>query len=154
MNRQQLRDEILNDPVSIGYAPHVASGADSLIAELLNAKSRSLLRPIPIFEFAMWCSISGVRAKLKAGTASENAAIAAICDTALSVQSNPHATYLDLTDAGSMELLTALAQAGVVTQAESQALVAFCTRPTSRAEELFGFDSYIGDPDVAKALRG
>lgn len=154
MNLQQLKSEIENDPTAQGYAPHVASGADSLVAEMLNAKTRQVLRPIPIFEFAMWCSISGIRAKLKAGMESENATIAAICDTALAVQSNPHATYLDLTDAGSAGMMTALVQAGVITQSESQALIAFCTRPTSRAEELFGFGSRVDDSMVAKALRG
>lgn len=133
-----LRTEIESGLLAATLAPFVAVGNDSKIAELLNAKTQTALQPIPIFEYAMWAAKTGVRRKLKAGLAHENASIADICDIALEVMSNPHATSLDLTDAGSMALMESLMMAGIVTSGERAALVAFCTRPASRIEVVFG----------------
>lgn len=39
MNIQILKDELTNDPQQLGYAPHIASGAYSIVCDLINNKT-------------------------------------------------------------------------------------------------------------------
>src|SRR4051794_17256051 len=71
MNYQDLASEITNDPENVGYAPHVASGADTAVADLLNAPGWGILnlQSIPKSQFLL--GISPVVLTLPQKTADE-----------------------------------------------------------------------------------
>ena len=51
-----LRDELLNDPNGLGYAPFIASGNDGAIFDLLNAKTISVNGFVPENSFSIWAA--------------------------------------------------------------------------------------------------
>ena len=151
MDLAKLKNEITKGPLAEQLAELFLNAQDQAVADRLNARTSTAAQPIPIFEFAMWAARTGVRAKLRAGLSSDNPAIADICDVALEVMHNPHATSLDPTDAGTVAMMTALVGAGVVSQEDVDGLKAYCTRAASRADLVFGFGSIVTAVDVGAA---
>ena len=133
-----LNTELTSDPTALGYASHVAAGADGTLAELLNRT-----RP----------TISVKRATIQ--TWEIIAATESADWTALSVEAKDRyrvivsAGVIDVSDANIRALLGALLPAGSATRAN---LIARISRPGSRAEQLFGVS--VSSDEIAKALRG
>lgn len=153
---EQLATEINTDPTAIGYAPHITSGSDNAIADLLNEPRAGItIRRQDISTKELYESID-------------------VADYA-ALPSNPNATQLsterrflawlsglqalgrvrlqndDGTDTPVVKNLLTMFPAGSQTRAR---IIALATRLGSRAEQLFGANVAVTDDDVAKALRG
>lgn len=134
-----LQTEIFTDPTARGYAPHVAAGADSEIADLLNAPGagavqREIVASHEIFEAlapSEWAALS----------AAEKQRVQTILAMA----------QVNLRGANTRAALAVAFGAGTTTRTN---LLALQTRPASRAEILFGAGVSIHHLDVAHALRG
>lgn len=133
-----LRTEIQTDPNGYGYAVHVTSGADSLVADLLNqvraaiAIERETIPAYEVFEAI-------VPSEWTALTATNRTLIGQILSMG------------EIKVKGTNTRAAFLAAFGVGTTTRSN-LAALQARQGSRAEQLFG-QSVTAD-DVARALRG
>jgi hypothetical protein len=142
-----LASEINNDPLSLGYATHVASGNDIAIAELLNnilsnnpvntgrINAEVFKRCIPLAAFTSLTQAQREWVNLISAT-----------------------DYIDLNDSQIKNGLTGTnglfpnTSTGSALTARNEINNA-STRNGSRAETLFGVNTFITDMDVARALR-
>ena len=151
-----LKTEITTDPTHLGYAAFVASGEDWRIADLLNSKSQSLPRPVPLAKILVWGAQTGVRKAIEAAANNASSPVQGIALATIDLLRGGLVSALDVTDpaiGGTGGMLDALVSAGVMTADQKAQLVALNALPTSRAEVLFSFDSYVTHGDVAIALR-
>jgi len=139
MDLAALKAELLADPLGLGYAPLLAHGADSSLADLLNAVRPSIdinRGVIPSYEI------------VNATTPTEW--------TALSTTEKQR--YQTLTGAGQVDsgnanvraAFQAMFAAGTATRT---ALTALLTRKGSRAEQLFGAGAAVTAEHVSDARR-
>lgn len=147
----ELAAEIAADPLALGYAPHVASGNDQAIADLLNARR---------------ATISVKRPNCTPADLLEAIDIRDFAASPQGVTSVPLAqSYLEsVTQFASIRLLNDNGQKSLIrknidrlvgdTQGSQARLDAVAVRPGSRAEQLFGFDVPVTGSNVAQALRG
>jgi hypothetical protein len=157
-----LKAELETDPEGLGYATHIASGADSLVADLLNDRSLMdgytprfrLPQPLPMNKYIRWLTKSGVRLKLEAGAQSPDPATKAICKMALDLIVTPHASVFHLEDEDTQNMMAYLVAVGAVTDGERESLLEEALTPVSRAEYLWGVGVQIDHTQVAQALRG
>lgn len=135
-----LKYELQTDPAGLGYAPHVASGADAILVQLLNEP--------------------------RAGV-SVNAGVVGAADVVAAID---QAEYMAIIDPGAREYVRLVVTPGLVDLGQGSkarvgllalfpvgtatraALVKLVTREASRAEFL-GFGP-VSDDDIATALRG
>lgn len=138
MDYAALRSELLTDPVGMGYAPHVASGADNRLADLLNAPKAGTAFDVGILpsETVAACLVG---TELQALTSAQR-------DT---IRVYLAAGGVDVTPASApRQYLLSLFPAGTGTRSK---LAAAVTRMGSRADELGCIG--VTDSDVAIALR-
>jgi hypothetical protein len=164
----QLATEINTDPLNLGYAPFVANGSDTDIANLLNQDPSTFVPPqtwvttvpfIPMVNILIWGGATGVRANV---TAAANASgtfsaaplqIQAICQTVLDLLQGA-ATGLDISNSNNIAMITALVSAGVMTSDQQTSLLALADQSATRAQVLFGANIMVAPSDVGQALRG
>lgn len=149
---QILHTELLNGhPVTGSYSPVAA-----VAAEELNELNRTKLVPITSGELLAW---SGTKSdgdrpriiKIEQGESSEVEDVAAICKVAAETIRRD-GTELDLNRADRVAMVTALVQAGVLSQADSDSLYSLATQPISRAEEIGLSNVRAGTVEQARAL--
>jgi hypothetical protein len=155
-----LASEINTDPTALGYAPLVTLGSDAVLAALLNqrpgsfspAKTWTTPAPlIPIATVLQW----GATGPLAAIQAAQTSQIAGIPSIAIaSILGFQSLATFDVSDARNLQSLAIFVQAGVLTQAQVNALLALGVAPASRAEVLFGIGTTVGLSEISKALRG
>jgi hypothetical protein len=150
-----LKDELLDDPLSLGYAPYVASysngDAQYSLNDLLNAKNYTQNVPIPIAQVVLWGAGNGALASLRSAATTPSAvqSVAIAADVLLSGSLAP---TLDLTNPAIGTMLDALVQAAVLTADQKTSLLSLRVVPASRAEVLFGTDVVIEGNMVYDAL--
>lgn len=138
-----LNTEIRTDPVGIGYAPHVDSGNDVLVAALLN----EVRVAAPTFSINRGEVPS--QKVVNEFDAGEFGALVTEQLQRLSIMTQ--FGTVDLGDATVRQILGAIFPLGGVTRTN---LTALSTRSCSRGEFLFGAGTVISAADVARALRG
>lgn len=123
---------------------------DDHIARVLNDASLGSAVPgsVPMLTFTKWAGSSGVRAKLKAGQAHTNPAIAAVCDTAISMLSQLDIEF-DPTDTYTAQMMDALLAVGVITADDVAGVLALCSQLRSRAHIVLGRPVRAEDVSVA-----
>ena len=139
MDIAALKAELLADPLGLGYAPMLAAGQDSTVADALNAVRQTIdiaRGVIPSYEI------------VNATTPTEW--------TALS--SAEKQRYQTLTGAGQVDSANANVRAAFQAMfaggtATRTALTALLTRKGSRAEQLWGAGAYVDFMAVAEARR-
>lgn len=137
INYAALKTELQVDPAGLGYAPHLAAGADQSLADLLNEARQSISIPratIPAHE--VWEAI--VPAEWTALTANERQRV----QTILSMGE------VNVRGTNTRSSLAAAFGAGTTSRSN---LAALQTRRGSRAEELFGEGITVTSEDIAKA---
>lgn len=139
MDYAALQTELLTDPAGMGYAPHVASGADNRLSDLLNAPKAGTAFDVGVLpsETVAACLIG---TELQALTSAQRDTIRVYL-TASGVDVRP--------SSAPRQYLLSLFPAGTGTRTK---LVSAVNRMGSRAEEL-GWPS-VNDIDIALALRG
>lgn len=154
-----LKNELLNDPIGYGYAPFVASGADNVLADMLNiirngtnggpaitmrksdVNSKDIWESIDIADFpALSQNPTNTQLSTERRSLSWLEGLANI----------PNIRLLndDGSDTPVIKNLQGIFPAGSGTRTR---LIALATRNGSRAEQLFGRDTIIIDSDIAKA---
>jgi hypothetical protein len=155
MNLTQLRSELQGDPASIGYASHVASGADFTLAAMLNAprtngrKKDAFLTERGIL-FVLGPSAGDTFLSAIEAASQANSLLA----RTVRILRDLAGQGIDVGDPATQAQLDALALAGVITAESSAAVKAYGTRQWSRAEIVLGEGVHVSDSDVARALRG
>jgi len=138
MNYLALKNEILNDPNNLGYAPLVAAGTDQFVADILNDPSKGGTKN------------RGVVASFEVVNAIDPAEwVALTAQEKQRLQFITGAGEVDVSNNNIVNMFKAMFAAGTVTRA---ALIALALRPASRAEAL-GLAA-VSNSDIAKALRG
>lgn len=88
IDHSALKDEINNDPLALGFQPHVSSGDDQGVADLLNAKNYTKTAPVPNTVVLKWIAANGVLAAVSDTAASEASPVRAICIATLKLLDN------------------------------------------------------------------
>lgn len=158
MNLVTLADELAADPEELGYAAAIAAGADGDVAALLNAPRYPTVGRLPIDRLQAWMMAETVQdgsgrsiwTAMRAAADGDGPAR----DAAREAMDLISARFssVDLSLPRPAALLAGYAAAGLVSEAQREALVAMATTQKSRAEML-GLGA-VSATDVAIALRG
>ncbi|KAF0234072.1 MAG: hypothetical protein FD177_984 [Desulfovibrionaceae bacterium] len=142
-----LRTELTTDPLGLGYAAHIASGADSALADMLNEVRESIQidRLVERSTIKTLFFGTGEMLALKAATSPE-------AQSAVMYLSDPDYVHVDLTLPVVQGMMAALLLQGVLSQNTVDAIQAMGKRGGSRAEQL-GLGA-VSHEQIAKALRG
>lgn len=133
-----LRTELQTDPTALGYAPHIAGGADGTLAVLVNQ---------PRIGISVKRAVIQTWELIAATDATEYGALSV---TAKDIyRTLVSAGVVDVSDDQIRTILGTLFPAGSATRTN---LLARLSRQGSRAEQLFGVG--VSADDIAKALRG
>jgi len=124
-----LHDELINDPLDIGYAELT----DTLCADSLNAKNRVVVGSVSRSDFNVWAA-AGPRATIEDVATT----VGPFRASALSLRDflNGSSDSLDLSNARIRGLLVAWKNNNLITQDEHDDLIELATKTISRAEEL------------------
>jgi len=139
MDLAALKAELLADPLSLGYAPMLAGGQDSTVADAMNAVRQSIdinRGVIPSYEI------------VNATTPAEWTALSAA--EKQRYQTLTGAGQVDSGNANVRAAFQAMFAAGTATRT---ALTALLTRKGSRAEQLWGAGVAVDHTSVALARR-
>lgn len=125
-------------------------------AEEINVDNRTHLIPLSSNELLAWAAKKSDgdrprRIKIREGINSANEDIEAICLTAESIIAK-EGSELDLNLTDRAEMVAALVQAGVLSQADSDSLYALATQAISRATEIGLSNVRAGTVEQARAL--
>jgi hypothetical protein len=144
MDYAALKSELENDPEDLGYAPLLASGSDTLLAELLNEPEFAdvEVKRLEKNEFLLAITPALLR------VASKTEAIQTKWDRIFNHAQA--ALSFDVADERIQTLLALAVGDGLLTQEEVDAI---STKQGSRAEALFGHRTVVTTDDIAVALR-
>lgn len=150
-----LAIELATDELNVGYA----SMSDSEVAVAINAKSRTIIRDVPIGEIAGAIEkMPGCLRRLRSAASNQSLSDAVIdcADTLMRIcQHQSPLSIVEMTGGAGDVVSTKIAEmisASVLTSSEGAKLLALAVAPASRAEEIgIGYVSHL---DVAEARRG
>ncbi|MTK11608.1 MAG: hypothetical protein F8N39_05805 [Clostridiaceae bacterium] len=126
MNYQALKSELVADPAGVGYSSMTATQA----ATAINASTYpGPYKLVPLGAILAYLRTQGAWLGIKAAAASNTAAAAAV-----DLESDPHAQNLDVSLPQVSQMLASLVSAGLLTAAQSSAIVAMGQTMTSRAQ--------------------
>lgn len=141
---QQLRDEIDNDPVALGYAPLVAAGDYlGIVAKLNSTRAgvgvvwRTNMTGAEVLGSLVWSEISSL---------STNNWLAL---QSLLIPSTP----IDASNARIRAIFGGLFPAGTFPQTNANLVAMGQKGNPTRAEELWGFGTIVSEQDVANAVN-
>lgn len=137
MDLNTLAAEIADDPLGVGYA----SMADSQVAESLNTPSRSGKRDVPASEVRSFVLLNGLWPKIQSlAASSQNPLYQGTAITILQTLAPNSFDVIRMTDpaiaAAVTQMLTTMADAGAMSTANRDAMVALGNSQISRAQEL------------------
>ena len=121
-----LRDELLNDPLNIGYL----AMSDDECAASLNDPIRQVIGQATRTDFIRWAARHDSLNKLESDTGATKSISRAVL---FMMQTDG---VIDFTDPEIVAMMDALVTAGVFTQTEKDDLMALATKTVSRAQEL------------------
>lgn len=150
MDHQALKTEIDNDPEGIGYV----GKSNSEIVDLLNGSQYTQVLPITVSGLTIWAVGTQEIVDIYDGAqpTNTNKAIRAICMGAMHLFGKSNDEEIDLTDPDVANMIDGLVAAGIVEQANKDALIAMATAPAGRSEILFGQKVNINDVRTAMSL--
>lgn len=146
-DRILLRQELLNDPLQIGYA---GLSVDDK-AEALNRKNRTVQIRISREQLLRWSAATSALKKLRLEVANGTNGKQAAAEAALMMLSSG-IEYLNL-DAEIRSLIDLLVAGNVLTASDRTALYQRASETVSRCEELFGLDKTCDNQDVYISLN-
>ncbi|HXE49558.1 MAG TPA: hypothetical protein VN663_14360 [Ramlibacter sp.] len=131
---QTLGTEVRNDPEAIGYAQYLPD-SPGLVADLLNAPTRSMVKPLPSGTAKIWAA-AGPYAKIVDASENRalNIAVRASCLVVRDEFISAGTIHIDQPKVRAM--FDAWIVAGVITADEHADLIAEATVAASRAEQL------------------
>ena len=141
-----LRSEIINDPTALGYAPHIASGSDNAIVDVLNLPRAGItIRRDNIMPNEVLEAID-TRDFATSITTTENSWFESVTQL--------RAIRLSLDDGNDTVVLGNLKRLlqNPGPQGSRARIVALSNRQGSRAEQLFGRNVTVTAEDVGLAL--
>lgn len=147
MNISVLRDELLNDPLGVGYN----SMSNLEVIQSLLEVNRSVLKPIPSDDLLAWAGMNGRFVKItRAAEDESNSDELRSVAWAARTMVERDGTDLDLNLSDRTGMLSLLVSEGVILESDKQDLVNMATVAASRAEELdLGFR--FQQDDIQKA---
>jgi hypothetical protein len=154
-----LKTEFETDPTERGYAPHLASGADNQLADLINARTLAARRWVPTDVLRAHLFTAGIWPRLWAViyTEAAPAELKAACRFVIDATDPKGLLALDL-DLPACVLLFGTFQApevNLLSAPESAALLALADTLVSRAEVVLEeVGTAVQVDEIAQALRG
>lgn len=155
MDLVELKTELQGDPLSLGYASHLAD-APGYVADLMNA-------PIFMAPRSRWISELGIMELYPDDAEAADALL-----TKLEAFSETQARFsgvvrrvlrflkgagFDIGSRTSQQMLTMLGQASVISVDEATKLKELANKPASRAEILFGNGTAVTESQIREALN-
>jgi len=163
----ELAAEIANDPMALGYQPYVDVGADADVARLINTlhSEWSVTVVVPVRTALKWGTIShGAKAGSPPQTGSGplaaiydeaqtgNSSARSACIALMQLFATPSVMDLILADPTTQDMLNQIVAAGIITQADMDALNAQAVRAgATRAEVLWGVGFAVTHLQVARS---
>lgn len=141
-----LRDELLNDPLSLGYSAFIPD-CPGILADMLNAQVYSMVKPFFVSARGVLAAHGSVGAAILDKLEAASTAVSEIKWAMSFLMSE---SGIDVGHPQTQSLLDALAAGSVLTSTESELIKAMAMQPASRAEVL-GFD-YVREADIRNAL--
>ena len=150
MDIPALRDELITDPLSRGYA----AMTDAQVAASLKVKNRTKHRRVPSSEVLKWSGANGRASRIRKAAngvspfdslPDEIRSVAIVADVLV----NRGDISFDSQDLGHVAMSQALILGSVLSQEDVNALLSLSTEPCSREDEL-GLGS-VGDGHVKSA---
>lgn len=151
-----LKQEIQQDPARLGLAALVAAQNWQGAADVLNqpVAGAATSEPVPRTDLIRILLGAGKLATIAAPTAEELAAmpapVAILTRSMAWILSHPDYAFIDVAGATGKQMIPMLVQAGLITQAEADQVLALGTVSRSRAQVVFGLP--VSRFDVQKAL--
>jgi hypothetical protein len=146
----ELAAEVQNDPESIGYAAHIASGNDAALLALINGKTIAAYGDVANSYFLAWATKHGQMSKI-ADTKDDNQD--PLRDAALALDKLLNTDKpLNINAADIQQQMGAWLALGKCNQAAIDDLYALGATHISRAEQLWGRGFAVGGLDLSNAL--
>ena len=152
LTNQQIRDEVSNDPLSLGYA----GKTPRQIADIGNAKVRTLAQPLTVREVMRWAA-SGPMIKLMDGRdlVTNSDIVRSACAVFLKMIESFHVGWIDPHDSDFVSMMSPLVPGVLSSQDISNLRTLSDSKSASRFEELSGTPGLIvSSEQIAIALRG
>ena len=146
-----LLSEITTGPLAAELAPHIASGNDAAIADVLNRRDIPALGAVDRATFAMWVGATGLRAAIQDHADAVGSPLRSVSLTLLDCLQGGVANSLDMSSAQHQMMLGAWVQTGAISQAQHDELLALASHTISRAEQA-GLGT-VSVNDVARTVR-
>ncbi len=127
------------------YADWIAHGNDQQLADALSALTVPVVGSVSRSRFAMWCGATGLRAAIADHARTPGSPLRSIALTIEDFLLGGVAEELHLADPANQMMIAAWVQAGALTQAQADELLALATTP----QPLFG---QVSNTDVACAF--
>jgi hypothetical protein len=148
MSLQILRNELLTDPIPLGYA----GKTDQQCLDLLSAKTRSRLKPLTTTDLLRWSGAGQRYLALKnASNVTADSQTKNLATVFLVLIDSPGIPF-DLNTSDFKNMIDALVTANVLTAADRTALNTMATEPINRFAELNIPEYQLGD--VIRARTG
>jgi hypothetical protein len=158
LRTDELRAELTDDPMKLGYAVKLAADDDQGAADLLNQQRLEFSKTVPsvpLQKVLKWGALTGALASIRAAADDPASPVRAAALASLTLLSGAVSQAIDLSDSDILAMVDAFVAAGVVTAAQRQSLLALRTAaPASRAEMLWGDGAVVAGADVSAAYRG
>jgi len=133
---------ILSDELS---RPQYASLSDQQAADAINAKAVAIHQTVQIHKVKEYAIINGIWPKLKAGQASSNPQVAALCVSVLDWVDDPRISTLDVNKPEVQAMLDGLVASGIMSASNKADVVAMGSKVVS-------WTSQNGLPEVGIGL--
>lgn len=153
---QQLLTEMQTGPLAATIAPLIAAGNDAGIAMLLN--TRAYRGYVPIVELSAFCTKIGLTGAAEVYATEPTSPTNPIefkilCRTVLTILRDDYRlSVADVDDPAFVSATNTLVAAGLLSAANRDAIVAMAENHHSRAEVVWGLDTFITATEVAVAL--
>ena len=170
MTSTEIRNELLQDPAAIGYAPHISAGSNGNLVSLLNAKSYPAKRRVPIAEISSLAFRRNLMTRIEDaagyyGNPTATGIVNAVArNTIRLLEPNSRLTSVDTSDAAFVGVMDVLEQSNLLTTYNQDGTVAvdgatnrldfdaLADTTFSRAEVLWGEGTFITIDQIREAL--
>lgn len=141
-----LRTELAEDPLGLGYAPHIANDNDQALADMLNEvrEGVQVSRMIPLADIEEYLTTNMKFGALRRSTSE-------IAQDAVDYIRSPRFENLDPANQTAWAMFDALIGLSLLTVADKTHIQDMGVRPGSRAEQL-GL-GHVAATDIARAVR-
>lgn len=150
MDINALRNELTTDPLNLGYAAHITTGADGAIAELMNAPTQATKGALSAHDIRQYLMLHDLLLTIESGLSLACRAATRALDIFPVFELDKPEVLDKFTQI--LDGLIADTLAPPFTLQHKTDLLAMGDTHISRAQQLFG--SAVFHEDIAKALRG